>query len=221
MRNVRRVDAHRMSQAIRDAKSAIGREDYPAAIGLLRPLAESGIAEAQCLLGSLQLTAEAITQEEARAWFQQAAKQNYPAAFYHLFVIGPDQVMKRIEEDQPRRDLLVRAAELGWADAQDHLGRLYATGDCGFPLDHSLARLWYGRAAEQGDTDAQYQFAFMVLLGEGGPADRETAYGWFLKAAKGGQQEAQRFLAENPYEKAEPSGAPNAGSAGAPPASVT
>ncbi len=205
-------------QSIQDAKRSLHKGDYPSAIRLLRPLAESGIAEAQCLLGSLCLVADAIAKEEARDWLHRAAKQNDPAALYYLFVIGLDSAKK---EEDARRALLVRSAELGCADAQDHLGRLYATGDGGFPQDKFLARMWYGRAAEQGTPGAAYEVAFMMLLGEGGPADREAAYKWFTKAAEGGHEEAQRFLAESPRNKAELSGPPNAGSAGAPPASVT
>jgi hypothetical protein len=93
------------------------------------------------------------------------------------------------------------------------LGCFYATGDRGFPKDQSSARNWYGLAARQGHADAQYNYAFMLLLGEGGLADREGAYVWFRKAADAGEEEARRFLAENPYEKAEPGAAPSDGPA--------
>jgi TPR repeat protein len=190
-----------MSQAIREAKSAIQQEDYSSAIRLLRPLAESGIAEAQCLMASLHLSTEAIREEEACDWLQRAARQKYPAAFYYLFVIGHGDGKA---QDAGRRALMIRAAGLGCADAQRDLGCFYATGDIGFPKDESSARHWYGMAAEQGQADAQYNYAFMLLLGEGGPADRQRAYAWFRKAAEAGQADARRFLNDNPYEKAEP-----------------
>lgn len=44
-------------------------------------------------------------------------------------------------------------AEQGNADAQDSLGRLYATGR-GVPRDGARAVIWLGRAADQGKTGA-------------------------------------------------------------------
>ncbi len=105
-------------------------------------------------------------------------------------------------EDDARRALLVRAAELGSADAQRDLGSLYATGDDGFPKDEALGRLWYGRAAAQGHADAQYNYGSMLLYGEGGPPDPEEAKALIRKAAAQGDPCALHFAENCPDELA-------------------
>ena len=181
-------------------------------IRLLQPLAETGVAEAQFLLGYLFFTGANVSKPESRDWLERAASQDHPEATYWLACMGADCDFGPPDDDHGRR-LLLRAAELGSPAAQRDLGCFYATGDSGFPKDQSSARNWYGLAAQQGHADAQYNYAFMLLLGEGGLADRERAYVSFRKAADAGKEEARRFLAENPYEKAEPGAAPNDGPA--------
>lgn len=48
-----------------------------------------------------------------------------------------------------------KAADQGYANAQDALGWLYHSGE-GVPQDDAEAVIWWRRAAEQGYADAQY-----------------------------------------------------------------
>ena len=56
------------------------------------------------------------------------------------------------------------------------------------------ARVWYGRAAEQGDVKAQCFLAQMHYNGEGGPVSMEQARVWHGRAAEQGVADAQYNL---------------------------
>lgn len=84
-------------------------------------------------------------------------------------------------------------AEKGDAQAQLHLGMLYANGD-GVPQDYRAAREWYEKAAAQGYAMAQYSLGVMYDNGEGVPQDYTAARKWYEKAAARGYAMAQTKL---------------------------
>lgn len=168
---------------VEQARAVIERENYETALELLRPHAEAGVLEAQFLMGFLYFTSAEGTKADSLAWLERAASRDHPGALYY-FACSGDQYDFCPPEDERRRRLLVRSAELGYPDAQRDLGCSYATGDYGFPKDEALGRLWYGRAAEQGHTDAQYNYGLMLLHGEGGPADPEAGLEWVRRAGR-------------------------------------
>ena len=184
-----------MNESLAEAQAAIDREDHITARSLLLPLAQSGHAEAQFLMGYLFFTSADVSRSDSHAWLERAAAQNHPQALYrlagmsHEWDSGPPQ-------DEPRRLLLVRAAELGCIEAQRDVGCCYATGEGGFPIDGALARLWYHRAAEQGHADAQYNYGGMLIDGEGGPKDHETGVEWVRRAAAQSDVSALHYLAQ-------------------------
>lgn len=183
-----------MSQ-IDEAQAAIEREDYDAAIQLLRPLADSGFAEAQYLLGSLYFTSAEVDPHESHDWLRRAATQNHPTATYHLSRWQDETVFPPPAEDY-YRSMLLRAAELGSVDAWSALGCFYATGRGSFPRDAALARQWYLRAADCGDTYAQYNYGAMLYDGEGGSVDPIASLEWIRRAAAGGEPSAIHFLSQ-------------------------
>src|SRR4051812_1565089 len=121
-----------MTDVIEEAKVAIEREDYVAAADLLRPLAENGVPDAEFLMGYLYFTSAPVEKDESRAWLQRSAAKDHPEALYYLsrwghrFDFGPP-------EDEAHRRLLIRAAELGFPEAQRDLGCFCAIGEGGFP----------------------------------------------------------------------------------------
>lgn len=179
---------------LEEAQTAIKREDYDSAIRILRPLAESGLAEAQYLLGSLHFTSAEVDPGESHNWLLRAAAQNHPTAFYDLARWQDDTVGPQNEDYY--RSMFLRAAELGSVDAWSFLGCAYATGDNGFPRDGAIARQWYLRAAERGDAYAQYNYGAMLYDGEGGPADPKAGLEWIRRAAAGGEEGAIHFLSQ-------------------------
>ncbi|WP_231577635.1 tetratricopeptide repeat protein, partial [Treponema phagedenis] len=59
-----------------------------------------------------------------------------------------------------------KAAEQGFAWAQNNLGSMYDNGE-GTAVDKNQAFYWYTKAAEQGVAEAQYNLGRMYSNGEG------------------------------------------------------
>ena len=53
---------------------------------------------------------------------------------------------------------------------------------------------WYQKAAEQGDTDAQFALGKCYYYGNGTEVNYETAARWIQKAAEQGNADAQNLL---------------------------
>jgi TPR repeat protein len=184
-----------MTQAVETAKTAIEREDYDAAAALLQPLAQSGLTEAEFLMGFLYFTSANVTKQESRVWLERAAAKDHAEALFYLACLGRNIDFGQPEDDV-HRGFLVRAAELGLAKAQRDLGCYYAIGGGAFAKDETLARLWYRRAAEQGHADAQYNYGLMLLHGEGGSAEPKAGIEWVRRAAARGNSGATHFLSQ-------------------------
>ena len=54
----------------------------------------------------------------------------------------------------------------------------------------------YKRAAERGDSDAQYNYGLMVIYGEGGPADAGEGLEWIRRAAEQKHVSAISYLSQ-------------------------
>ncbi len=84
-------------------------------------------------------------------------------------------------------------AERDYAEAQYHLGWLYANGN-GMAVDGEKALDWWGKAARQGHADAQFAIALAYTTGEGVKKDLDEAVNWYLAAAREGHQDARDIL---------------------------
>jgi localization factor PodJL len=91
-------------------------------------------------------------------------------------------------------DTLLKAANLGYAPAQFHLGKLYETGESGVRKDLAEARRWTERAAIGGERRAMHNLGLYAFDGVGGPKDLPTAAKWFEKAAQLGLVDSQYNL---------------------------
>jgi TPR repeat protein len=60
--------------------------------------------------------------------------------------------------------------------------------------DENQAVLWYRKAAEQGDAEAQFELGFIYANGQGVPKDDKLALTWYSKAAEQGHKTAQNNL---------------------------
>ena len=65
----------------------------------------------------------------------------------------------------------------------------------GTPRDANLARVWYTRAAEQGNAKAMHNLAVLHAEGVSGKPDYATATEWFRRAAELGVRDSQYNLA--------------------------
>jgi hypothetical protein len=94
-----------------------------------------------------------------------------------------------------------RAARQGLAEAQFHLGNMYAYGLADLPPDADATRLaaqWYFEAARQGHADAQYSLGILFLTGSGVTQDAAEARKWIARAAAQGHADAAAYLKQTP-----------------------
>lgn len=82
--------------------------------------------------------------------------------------------------------------EAGNISAQIMLGALYNKGGA-VPRDDKIAAIWFGKAAEQGNAEAQYQLGSLYENSQL-PKDYKVAAGWYHKAAQQGSAKAQARL---------------------------
>lgn len=184
---------------------AANEKNYAKAISLLRPLAETGDAEAQFALGNLYFEGGDIPASDAYHWLEKAANQDHAKACYKLACLNEFRLRNGEEAFVA---LLLRAAEMGSPEAQTQLGTYYATGDWPGPRDLKEAAKWYAKAAEQSDPTALYEFGFMLLTGEGCEKDFGRAVRMLESAAEQGQVDAVKLIIDM-YENGSYGGAKN------------
>jgi TPR repeat protein len=93
-------------------------------------------------------------------------------------------------------DAFYTLAKEGDSKAQFNVGLIYANGK-GVNKDTYQAMEWYKKAAEQGNTAAQYNLAKLIAQrpDKEDPHARKRVKYWYEKAAEGGQKEAINDLA--------------------------
>lgn len=120
-------------------------------------------------------------------YFQKAAEQGNVDSIYQLGIcyLHGEGTHKFLEK---AREYLENAAEKGHAEAQYDLGMLCLSGekDCSvfFPKDNSLAVKWLTRAAEQGDSLAQFHLAECYEKGTGVKQSDKEALFRYKRAAE-------------------------------------
>lgn len=77
---------------------------------------------------------------------------------------------------------LLELAPTGDPAAQYELGGFYHWGLVG-STDFTKARMWYERAARQGNTDAMLGLAVLHGAGQGVPQDKAASYRWLVLAS--------------------------------------
>jgi TPR repeat protein len=173
-----------MTTPLEQAREAIATHQYEQAAELLKPLTNTGDAEADYLYGSLLFCGpDVVDVDDAMEAFERAAELDHPAACYAVATTSIDEAGAWITGPVVDRDLLVHAAELGDVAAQRAVGVLHVDGEDGFPQDLTITRHWYERAAEQGDANSQFDLGWMMLAGEGGPVDLEGGLQWLETCA--------------------------------------
>ncbi len=127
---------------LEDGLAAYHDKDYAKAIGLWRPLADSGVAAAQYRLGVMYAEGKGVAASDAEAalWFERAAVQGDAAAQYDLGASYAEGAGVRKDVATAAKWFL-RAADQGFPLAQLNLGLLYASGN-GLPQDNVEAMKW-------------------------------------------------------------------------------
>lgn len=86
---------------------------------------------------------------------------------------------------------IIEKAKTGNANAQKTLGSYYYLGSNGVEQSYSKAAYWWEKAAEQGDSYAQYNIGVCYNEGEGVEQSYSKAAYWYERAAEQGHSNAQ------------------------------
>jgi hypothetical protein len=170
------------------------RGDYAAALGELTPLAESGSADAQYVLGGMYALGQGVGRDldTARQWYGLAADQGHLVAIHSLGVMH--YFGNGVRQDHEVAGVwFQKAAERGHAQSQVNLATMYVLGQ-GVWRDAGLARHWFRQAAEQGDPLAQFNLGMLHELGEGTERNPGKAVYWYRQSASQGFEGATERL---------------------------
>jgi TPR repeat protein len=170
-------------RALTEISSAMGQKDFSKAIGIARPLADSGNREAQMALGYLFETGSGVkaNDEESVYWYRKAAEQGNIQAQYNLglaYEFGRGVTKNNFEAVRWYK----QAAEEGHANSQNRLGIMYALGR-GIDQSYTQAIFWYRKAADKKLPNAQKNLGDMYALGHGVLQDDREAMFWYREAA--------------------------------------
>ena len=192
----------------------------------LKKLAEQGVAEAQNAYADTLSDAK-----QAFVWYEKAAKQGLAVAQTHLvecyvhgigvsvdYAVAKQWCEKAVAQDycvaqyfmaeyfirREEYELYKKAAEQGYDEAQNAVGRFLKEGWGGITKNEAVAVEWFRKAAEQGFSEAQYNLAVCLENGEGCRENRVEAVDWYRKAAEQGYEIAiksiKRITDDSPFK---------------------
>lgn len=159
-----------------------------------RLAAGRGDAHALASLGLMALDGRGMAKNAAqgRAWLEQAAAKGNPLASHNLALLlltsDNDADLKRAV------DLLKKAAAAEIPDAQHALGVLYLKGR-GVERSSAEAARLFERAARNGSSVGEVEYAILLFNGDGVAASESQAARYFRRAAAKGNAIAQNRLA--------------------------
>lgn len=159
-----------------------------------RLAAARGDANALSSLGLMALDGRGMDKNPAqgRTWLEQAAAKRQPVACYNLALL---LISSTAEADGRRAVELLRiAADAEIPDAQHALGVLYLKGR-GVDREASEAARWFERAAKNGSSVGEVEYAILLFNGEGVAPSESQAARYFRRAAAKGNAIAQNRLA--------------------------
>ena len=195
----------------------------------LKKLSEQGVAGAQNAYADALCKDKKL--EEAVQWYEKAAKQGLAVAQTHLvecyvhgigvsvdYAVAKQWCEKAVAQDycvaqyfmaeyfirREQYELYKKAAEQGYDEAQNAVGRFLKEGWGGITKNEAVAVEWFRKAAEQGFSEAQYNLAVCLENGEGCRENRVEAVDWYRKAAEQGYEIAiksiKRITDDSPFK---------------------
>ena len=131
---------------------------------------------------------------ESIKWYKEASDQGDVSAPFAISLVYRQGRGATVKKDLDKwKEWLRKSAELGYAEAQEELGRSLFMGD-DIKKDLNEARFWLRRSAVQGFVRAQNGYAITLIEGHGGPKDLINGFKWVLIAARAGSREARQML---------------------------
>lgn len=174
------------------------KEDPESSLYWYTMAAEKGDAAAQHTLGYIYYYGNEILEADkckALSWFEQAAAQNYNASLRMIDQLYQEGVGENRDKKGELDEREKRAME-GSVDDQLYCGKMYHRGGTYNGKSNLVKALyWYNKAAEQGNSEAQFQCARMYELGDGAQKSNNKALEWYQKAVAQNHTKAQYNLA--------------------------
>ncbi|MDO8812063.1 MAG: tetratricopeptide repeat protein [Gallionella sp.] len=142
--------------SLQEGVSAYKRGHFSIALKELTPLAESGDAKAQNILGEMHSSGSGVPQDHTKAasWYRKAAEQGHGSAQTSLGVIY-ERGIGVPQDDKQAAAWFHKAAEHGHAEAQYILGGMYERGQGAIKADLVQAHKWFNIAVAGGFDIAQ------------------------------------------------------------------
>lgn len=187
--------------AIADPKKAWGALAPDQAMQLAS-LAEEGNVRAMIGLGYMSLSAsdkDRFKPEKAFELFTAAADKGDPEAMFELAKLYEKGIGTSQDVDRALA-LYRKAAELGFADAQNDLGFLYFQGAAGLKRDQSLAVDYFLKAADQRHPQAMYNVAALIDDGVVKGKTSDDAARYLYAALRSGVKDVLEQLSTNPNQ---------------------
>lgn len=122
-----------------------------------------------------------------------AEKENNCSAQYNVGIIYRDGGKGVVKDPKKAVEWFRKAAEQGYSDAQDELGKCYARGN-GVPKDMTKATEWFAKSVEQGNIEGKNDLAKCYLTGDGIAKDERKAVALWQSIAEQNHIDAQFFL---------------------------
>lgn len=148
------------SAGFTEGANAYNAKNYSRALKEITPLAKSGHADAQHLLGLMYYMGRGVARDykTALVWHRKAAEQGKADAQY---VVGAMYYTGNAVASDHKQAVywFRRAAEKGHAEAQHALGLMYRFHAAGLPQDKVLAYMLWNLAAASGNANATEQRA--------------------------------------------------------------
>jgi len=170
-------------------------KNYAEALKWYRRGAEQGDDASIYHLAELYIDGTGVPQNfsEAMKLYVPLAQKNNALAVYKigLMYVRGDHTVPR--DYAKAMQWYQRAAELGFARAQNDIGHLLEQG-LGVPKDVAAAAKWYRVSAEQGWSKGQVNLARLHEDGQGVAEDRKEAFYWY-RLAKDSREADDRNLA--------------------------
>jgi len=177
------------------------RKDPMKAIQWYKRAASLGDTPAMYKVGMIQLKGllgQPRNPREAVGWLKRAAERadsENPHALHELGLLyesaRPNDTI--IRDERYAASLFQQAADLEYKFSQFRLGQAYEYGSMGFPVDARMSIMWYSKAAQREEHQAELALSGWYLTGSDGvlkQSDQE-AYLWARKAAVAGLAKAE------------------------------
>lgn len=179
-------------QGLADAQNAYADtlSDAKKAAEWYEKAAKQGLAVAQTHLVECYVHGIGVDTDYdiAKQWCEKAVAQNYSVAQYFM-------AKYFMKSTSAKYFWYRKAAEQGYAKAQNMVGRYVGEGFVGVTKNAEIAVEWYKKAAAQGLAVAQYNLAICLEEGDGCKEDKAEAVKWYRKAAEQCHAGAQYSLA--------------------------